>query len=252
MKLRLIPALVVSAVALLVLKLIGLSVDGAYVISPVQTAAAQQSSADINTAQPKAATTSGADAGKPDQPAAPEKAPKGEDAVLPPAFDAFGENGRQPLEIGGSPAERKVLESLSERRRDLDSRERKFDLREQLLKATEDRIDEKIKSLEEAETRIKGLEDQKKKKQEEKLNDVVLMYESMRAKDAARIFSRLDMNILVRVASQMKPRKMADVMAEMEADAAERLTIALASGALRAAEPEMAEAKPELPKIQGN
>lgn len=252
MKLRLIPALVVSAVALLALKLIGLSVDGAYIVSPVQTAAAQQTSADINSAQTQTAAVTGAETSEPDLPPTPEKAVQDEDAVLPPAFDAFDGDGRQPLEIGGSPAERKVLESLSERRRDLDSRERKFDLREQLLKATEDRIDEKIKSLEEAETRIKGLEDEKKKKREEKLNDVVLMYESMRAKDAARIFSRLDMNILVRVASQMKPRKMADVMAEMEADAAERLTIALASGALRSAEPEMADAKPELPKIQGN
>lgn len=252
MKLRLIPALVISAVALLALKLIGLAVDGAYVVSPVQTAAAQQTNASENATGAETAEAADAATGQPAQPAVSESAPQGEDAVLPPAFDVFDEDGRQPLEIGGSPAERRVLESLSDRRRDLDSRERKFDLREQLLKATEDRINEKIRSLEEAETRIKTLEDQKKKKQEEKLKDVVLMYESMRAKDAARIFSRLDMNILVRVASQMKPRKMADVMAEMEADAAERLTIALASGALRRAEPKMADAKPELPKIQGN
>ncbi|MDN3719926.1 hypothetical protein QW131_13820 [Roseibium salinum] len=57
------------------------------------------------------------------------------------------------------------------------------------------------------------------------------MYESMKAKDAARIFDRLSLPILLKVVRQMKPRKMADVLARMSPEAAERLTVAIASNA---------------------
>ena len=67
------------------------------------------------------------------------------------------------------------------------------------------------------------------------------------AKDAAKIFDRLDMKILVDMASQINPRRMSDIMAQMSAEAAEKLTVELAnrSGV------EKAQAVPELPKIEG-
>jgi flagellar motility protein MotE (MotC chaperone) len=70
------------------------------------------------------------------------------------------------------------------------------------------------------------------------------MYENMKAKDAARIFDRLDMRVLVEVANKINPRRMADILSQMSAEAAERLTIELAS---------RAKDKPaaELPKISG-
>ncbi len=69
------------------------------------------------------------------------------------------------------------------------------------------------------------------------------MYENMKAKDAARIFDRLDMKILMDVASQMNPRRMSDVLAQMSPDAAERLTVELANRA--------GASGSELPKIEG-
>ena len=57
------------------------------------------------------------------------------------------------------------------------------------------------------------------------------MYENMKPKDAARIFDRLDMKILVDVSTQMNPRKMSDILAQMSPDAAERLTVRLANRA---------------------
>ena len=59
------------------------------------------------------------------------------------------------------------------------------------------------------------------------------MYENMKAKDAARIFDRLDMKILVEVATQIKPRKMSEILAQMSPEAAERLTVELARRAGR-------------------
>ncbi|MBZ0218410.1 MAG: hypothetical protein K8F25_17770, partial [Fimbriimonadaceae bacterium] len=55
------------------------------------------------------------------------------------------------------------------------------------------------------------------------------MYEMMKPKDAARIFNRLDLPILIDVVSQMKARKMAAILAAMESEAAERLTIEIAT-----------------------
>jgi flagellar motility protein MotE (MotC chaperone) len=72
------------------------------------------------------------------------------------------------------------------------------------------------------------------------------MYENMKARDAAKIFDRLEMSVLLEVASQIKPRQMAEILAQMSPDMAERLTVELASRAKAAAKP-----GGELPKIQG-
>jgi flagellar motility protein MotE (MotC chaperone) len=69
----------------------------------------------------------------------------------------------------------------------------------------------------------------------------------MKAKDAARIFDRLNVKILVEVASQIKPRQMAEILAQMSPEAAERLTIEFASRATGQNPPPPAE----LPKIEG-
>jgi flagellar motility protein MotE (MotC chaperone) len=77
---------------------------------------------------------------------------------------------------------------------------------------------------------------------------LVTMYENMKAKDAAKIFDRLDLKILVDMATQINPRRMSDILAQMAPQAAERLTVELAN---RASLAEKAGAAPELPKIEG-
>lgn len=248
MNLRLLPAVLVAVGALGALKLIGLVIEGGYIISPVPQAVAQQAASPAQPAGGKASADAAANAGNAG-PAAAGKPKGGADNVLPPSFDADAGGPPATLEIGGSSAERKVLESLGDRRRELDDREKKFDLREQVLKATEQRLDERLKEIAAAEARLKSADAEKKKKQEEELQGLVIMYESMKAKDAARIFDRLDLDVLLRVAGQMKPRKMADVLARMSPEAAERLTVALANGAQREVSEPLSD---ELPKIQGN
>jgi len=56
-------------------------------------------------------------------------------------------------------------------------------------------------------------------------------------KDAARIFDRLDLKILVDVATQINPRKMSEILALMSPESAERLTVELAGRAGRASSP---------------
>ena len=59
------------------------------------------------------------------------------------------------------------------------------------------------------------------------------MYEAMKPKDAARVFDRLDLKVLVPVVNAMNPRKMSEVLAAMSPEAAERLTVELAKPSLR-------------------
>jgi flagellar motility protein MotE (MotC chaperone) len=76
------------------------------------------------------------------------------------------------------------------------------------------------------------------------------MYENMKAKEAAKIFDRLDLRVLVEIAQKMNPRRMSDILGVMTPEAAERLTIEIAnrSGAIGAGN---APSAPELPKIEG-
>jgi flagellar motility protein MotE (MotC chaperone) len=80
-----------------------------------------------------------------------------------------------------------------------------------------------------------------------RLKSLVMMYENMKAKDAAKIFDRLDLKILVQVSTLINPRRMSDIMAQMSPEAAERLTVELANRANLSKSDNPAD----LPKIEG-
>jgi len=61
------------------------------------------------------------------------------------------------------------------------------------------------------------------------MKSLVKVYESMKPKDAARIFERLEMDILIDVTVRMKEVKMAAVLAKMESEKARELTVRLAN-----------------------
>ena len=82
----------------------------------------------------------------------------------------------------------------------------------------------------------------------QRFKSIVSMYENMKSKDAARIFDRLDMKILVDVSTQINPRKMSEILGQMSSDSAERLTVELANRA--SAQPKTANPD-QLPKIEG-
>jgi flagellar motility protein MotE (MotC chaperone) len=146
-----------------------------------------------------------------------------------------------------SGAERAILERLQQRREELDSRARELDIRESLLKAAEQRIDAHLNEIKEVEARIKTETQQKDQAEATRFKGLVTMYENMKPRDAAKIFDGLDMDVLIQVASQINPRAMADIMAQMTPDMAERLTVELASKAQQTAKNDPAQ----LPKIEG-
>jgi flagellar motility protein MotE (MotC chaperone) len=155
-----------------------------------------------------------------------------------------------PLEPGriASPGERAVLERLQTRRQELDTRSREMEMRESLLKAAEKRLEDKVTELKDTENRVNTAMGTRDKMEVQRFKGIVSMYENMKSKDAARIFDRLDMKILVDVSTQINPRKMSEILGQMSPEAAERLTVELANRA--SAQPKTASPD-QLPKIEG-
>ncbi|MET0277768.1 MAG: flagellar protein FlbB, partial [Pseudorhodoplanes sp.] len=106
---------------------------------------------------------------------------------------------------------------------------------------------QRINELKEVEERIVAATARKEDVEVQRLKNLVTMYENMKAKDAAKIFDRLDIHLATEVAKLIPPRRMSDIMAQMSPDAAQKLTVELAS---RSKDNPQAK-PPELPKIEG-
>jgi flagellar motility protein MotE (MotC chaperone) len=157
-----------------------------------------------------------------------------------------------------SPSEKALLERLGERRQQLEMRDNDLDTREKLLETTEKKIEQRINQLKELEERAASAATKKAENEGQTLKNVVVMYEAMKPKDAAKVFDRLSLDILVPVVLQMSPKKMSEVLAVMTPETAEKLTVALALRARsnEAKPPVMTGSMPlptnELPAIEPN
>ncbi len=164
------------------------------------------------------------------------------------------QQGADSLVIGAgriaSPGERAVLERLKERSKALDRRSRDIDMRESLLKAAEKRVEARVDELKDLERKVKKASGVRNKVQKRDFDGLVSMYSAMDPRDAARIFNKLDMDIQVEVASAMKPRVMSAIMAKMTPEAAQRLTVELATRA-NASDARKPASANQLPKIGG-
>lgn len=282
-ELRLIPVVAVAATALFVLKTSALLIEGGYTLIASRTAQAQGLGAQPNTVElpPPAAleaaspsapprgnkadssATAGAHSwvrdlyspqsrneditGSVAAPPKPAEPPKDAANGAPAAPAAMPENAKPQMSAG----ERAVLESLQQRRQELETRAREIEVRDSLLRAAEKRIEQRLQEIKDIETRNTGAAAEKKEAEAAKFKNLVSMYENMKAKDAAKIFDRLNLSILVEVADAMNPRRMSDILGLMDTAAAEKLTVELAnrSGQMGKTSPQAPAA--ELPKIEG-
>lgn len=125
--------------------------------------------------------------------------------------------------------DQQLLERLTARRNELQQYEQDLALRASIVDAAEKRIEERAATLQALETQISTLVDQRTEMESGQFASIVAMYENMRPKDAANIFNNLDMAVLLQVAKTMAPRKMAPIMAAMDAARAQELTVAMAN-----------------------
>jgi flagellar motility protein MotE (MotC chaperone) len=259
---RIIPVVLLAAICLLTLKVMGIVRGDGYVLGgdpflgetlatriavsrspdkqPLQSAEAKQSWAKEMFNYPDATGSVSESKPTPPPPAAKKPAePPKDPGGTPVMLDASKPS---------SPAERAILERLQERRQELDARARELEIRDGLLKAAEIRLEARVAELKELEARVAAATQAKDGSDGARFKGLVAMYENMKPKDAAKIFDRLDLTILVQVTSLINPRKMSDILGLMSAEAAERLTVELAN---RAGVNDRAANTADLPKIEG-
>lgn len=263
---RVLPLVVFAGLCLLALKAMGLILSGGYVLSGAAPANAQNTQSEAKPAKAQATPpqmpdpqpAEKMDAGKKSektgagtetaektpakmQTAAETETAMAEETAPPDVQMVMAGPGRG----GASKAELAILEGLSGRRKVLDQRERELGLRANLLKAAEKRVEARINELKAIESRIEGVLKKNDDQRNKEYQRLVKMYSGMKPKDAARIFDRLDMNVLTGLASQIKPRVMSGILAKMTPSAAERLTLEIAARSMP-----RPQNKASLPKIQ--
>jgi flagellar motility protein MotE (MotC chaperone) len=150
-----------------------------------------------------------------------------------------------------TPTERALLERLAARRTELDAYAQELAMRASLVDAAEKRIDERQTTLQSIEDQIASLVEQRKAMEEGQFASIVAMYGTMKPKDAAAIFDQLDMEVLVRVAKMMTPRKMAPILAAMNTGRAQDLTVRLASAEANPLDSMTSDDLAALPQIVG-
>ena len=175
------------------------------------------------------------------------KAKKQKEREEDPRFTGDDYTARQEANLP-SQAEIAILRRLSERRKKLDARSKDLDIRENLLKAAETKIEKRIKELKALEARFDSKYGKQMKENRENFQKLVSLYEKMKPKSAAKIFNKMNVSVLAGMAGQMKPQKMAAVLGKMDVSAAKRLTIELAR---REAMKQPSPLAPgELPKVE--
>src|SRR5690554_8237220 len=112
-------------------------------------------------------------------------------------------------------------------------------------------MEHRTATLQSMEIQISTLVDQLKEMESGQFAWIVAMYEAMRPKDAAKIFNNLDIEVLLRVAKTMSPRKMAPILAEMDTARAQELTVKMAALADRPATEMTPDDLAALPQIVG-
>lgn len=131
--------------------------------------------------------------------------------------------------IGGdkSGTEVALMHELTKRRTELAARSKALDAREALVAVAEKRVEDKIKEMETLRTQVQTLLGQANAAQQAQLDNLVKIYETMKPKEAARIFETMDLPILLGVVQKMKPARTAAVLAEMNPQKAKDITVAL-------------------------
>jgi flagellar motility protein MotE (MotC chaperone) len=179
-------------------------------------------------------TAATAQAQAPSLPAGQKDAPgakPGEPQVATTAPAPMAELPRDPTRF--SQSEIDLLQALSQRRDKLEERERTLDQREALLKAAEKRLEEKVADLDAVKIELQQMLAKNNQEEDGRLRSLVRIYESMKPKDAAQIFDKLEINVLLGVVERMKEQKVAPILASMQPERARQVTDMLADKSQR-------------------
>ncbi len=148
-----------------------------------------------------------------------------------PAAVLDGIAGKVPAELAD------VAARLVEKEKRLEARRRELEVEEEVLTKLRDDLDGQIARLEELKQEIAGLLEQLSAEEEARLDKLVAIYEAMKPKQAAAIFDRLELPVLLKVTRRMRETKLAPILARMDPARARQITTELS-------------AAPELPRLE--
>lgn len=123
-----------------------------------------------------------------------------------------------------SAADVDILTSLEERDAKLKAWEDDLKVQQNMIALAEKKVEAKIAELKELETTLRRLMGEQTEKEEEDLQRLVKVYETMKPKAAAPIMERLDNETRLSIAARMKEVKLAAILASMDKNSAEELT----------------------------
>ncbi len=128
-----------------------------------------------------------------------------------------------------SPEERALLVDLRQRRDRLDARARALAARELLLAAAERRLDQRVAELKLLQGKLQALDTARRARADDAWTGLVKLYQSMKPREAAKIFDKLKMPVLLAVVDRMDARRAAAILAAMQPERAREVTDRLAA-----------------------
>lgn len=114
--------------------------------------------------------------------------------------------------------------AIVEQKADIATRLRQAGDTEAVLAATETRVTAQVQRLTEVKREVETLMKQRSTLQQEDIRRMVAIYETMKPRDAARIFNDLETDIVIDVLDRMPERRSAPIIAELEDTKAREVT----------------------------
>ncbi|HYD66913.1 MotE family protein [Azospirillum sp.] len=114
--------------------------------------------------------------------------------------------------------------AIVEQKADTAARLRQAGDTEAVLAATETRVTAQVQRLTEVKREVETLMKQRSTLQQEDIRRMVAIYETMKPRDAARIFNDLETDIVIDVLDRMPERRSAPIIAELEDTKAREVT----------------------------
>ncbi len=160
----------------------------------------------------------------------PKKQTQAREKIIPSTSLTEPGHGRKetfdPLNLTAE--EVRVLESLAARKQQMDQKEADMEERQQVLLSLEKRIDVKVIELQGLKKNIEELVQNHDEAETAKLKSLIKIYEIMKPKEAANLFSKMDLRVLLEVLGQMKEARAAAIMGKMAPHVARIVTEELA------------------------
>lgn len=231
MKFRLLPIIIFSCAILLLIKLGDIArgtneLTETFLISS-SVAETKEKKEDKEKKEEKTSEDKSKDSEKPKE-GAEEKKEEKPDETKPPGQTRKQIDGEEVVDGEYSKTEVEILQRLSKRREELDSREKELKEQENILALTEQRIDKKIAELKDLKSQTETILAEYNKKEDEKVKSLVKMYENMKPKDAAEIFETLDNTTILLIVNKMKEAKAAPILALIKPEKSKEITVEFA------------------------